>query len=196
MGHAKTVDDLRLLSKSFGQQNGFRVTTNGNNKIKYVHGLLSEPNYQDVNSIQNFLKEYKTAFGLRSLDEELVLERIFRSPSGQSHFTFNQQYKGLPVLYRDLKVHTNRDGQISSISNQFSQNINLNPNPSFPVSTAIKVAKQHVNNRTYIKDNQLAVYTDDNGAFLVYKIDLAGIPVSKTVLVDAHSGVIIKEIMH
>jgi Zn-dependent metalloprotease len=195
MGHAKTVDDLRLLSKSFGQQNGFRVTTNGNNKIKYVHGLLSEPNYQDVNSIQNFLEEYKTAFGLRSLDEELVLERIFRSPSGQSHFTFNQQYKGLPVLYRDLKVHTNRDGQISSISNQFSQNINLNPNPSFSVSTAIKVAKQHVNNRTYIKDNQLAVYTDDNGAFLVYKIDLAGIPVSKTVLVDAHSGVIIKEIM-
>ena len=52
-----------------------------------------------------------------------------------------------------------------------------------------------MNNRTYIKDNQLAVYTDDNGAFLVYKIDLAGIPVSKTVLVDAHSGEMVKVIM-
>ena len=72
MGHAKTVDDLRLLSKSFGQQNGFRVTTNGNNKIKYIHGLLSGPNYQDVNSIQNFLKEYKTAFGFRSVEDDLA----------------------------------------------------------------------------------------------------------------------------
>ena len=125
MGQAKTVDDLRLLTKSFGQQNRFIVTTNGNNKIKYIHGLLSEPNYQDVHSIQNFLKKYKTVFGIRSLEEDLVLERKFLSPSGQSHFTFNQQYKGLPVLYRDLKIHTNRLGHISSISNQFVDNIIL-----------------------------------------------------------------------
>ena len=195
MGQAKTVDDLRLLTKSFGQQNRFSVTTNGNNKIKYIHGLLSGPNYQDVNSIQNFLKEYKTAFGFRSVEDDLVFKKTFQSSSGQSHFTFNQKYKGLPVLYRDIKVHTNRNGQISSISNQFAQNININPNPSIPVSTAIQIAKQQVNNRTYIKDNQLAVYTDDNGAFLVYKIDLAGIPVSKTVLVDAHSGEMVKVIM-
>ena len=129
MGQAKTVDDLRLLTKSFGQQHRFRVITNGNNKIKYIHGLLSEPNYQEVYSIQNFLKEYKTAFGIRSLEEELVLERKFLSPSGQSHFTFNQQYKGLPVLYRDLKIHTNRHGQISSISNQFADNIILDITP-------------------------------------------------------------------
>ena len=195
MGQAKTVDDLRLLTKSFGQQNRFRVTTNRNNKIKYIHGLLSVPNYQDVHSIQNFLKEYKTAFGFRSVEEDLVLEKTFQSSSGQSHFTFNQKYKGLPVLFRDLKVHTNRNGQISSISNQFADRINLDISPSISVSTALAIAKPLVSNRTYLKDEQLAVYVEKENSFLVYELDLAGFPISKTFLVDAHSGKIIKEIM-
>ncbi len=59
----------------------------------------------------------------------------------------------------------------------------------------METVKPLVSNRTYLKNEQLAVYVEKENSFLVYELDLAGFPISKTFLVDAHSGKVIKEIM-
>ena len=114
---------------------------------------------------------------------------------GNTHFSFGQQFRGIPVLYRDLKVHTNSSGQITSISNQLAHQIHVDPIPAISKSVAKEIAKEQVENRTIVQENQLSIYVNNETPHLVYKIDLAGMPVSKTILVDAHSGNIVKEMM-
>ena len=99
------------------------------------------------------------------------------------------------VLYKEIKIHTNRDGQISSISNQFADPYIFNISPSISAQTSLAIAKPLVSNRTYLKDDQLAVYVEKDRSYLVYKLDLAGFPISKTFLIDAHTGSIVNEIM-
>ena len=193
--HSKTMDDLKSLSYTLDPQEKFWATKNENGHVKYIHGVLSEPGYQNVNAIQNFMDEYKTVFGIQSVYKDLVLKKVFESQNGQAHFLFQQQFRGIPVLYRDLKVHTNSIGQISSISNQLAQQIHVDPIPAISKSFAREIARERVENRTLVQDNLLSIYVNGNAARLVYKLDLAGIPISKTILVDAHSGEIVKEIM-
>ena len=193
--NANVINDLRILSNSYTTSDNFRIITKNNDQIKYMQGIFSEPGNNDITSIMNFIAEHRSAFGILSLEQDLVLKRQFKSPSGQSHFTFGQTYKDLPVLYKEIKIHTNRDGQISSISNQFIEPVIYNINPSISVQTALTIAKPLVSNRTYLKDDQLAVYVEKGQSYLVYKLDLAGFPISKTFLVDAHNGNIVNEIM-
>ena len=128
--NANVINDLRILSNSFTTSDNFRIITKNNDQIKYMQGIFSEPGNNDITSIMNFIAEHRSAFGILSLEQDLVLKRQFQSPSGQSHFTFGQTYKDLPVLYKEIKIHTNRDGQISSISNQFIDPVIDNINPS------------------------------------------------------------------
>ena len=192
---AIVIDDLRSLSDSFSSNEKFRVITNNNDQIKYMQGIFSGEGHNNIISVMNFIDNYRSAFGIRTLEKELILKRQFHSSSGQSHFTFGQKYKDLTVLYKEIKIHTNRDGQISSISNQFADPQIFNITPSISVQTALEIAKPLVSNRTYLKDDQLAVYVEKDHSYLVYKLDLAGFPISKTFLIDAHTGSIMNEIM-
>ncbi len=192
---ANVIDNLRSLSNSFSDNKKFRIITKNHTQIKYMQGVFSEPGHNNMINIMNFIEKYKLAFGINSLEKELISKKEFHSPSGQSHFTFNQKYNGLPVLYRDIKIHTNSYGQISSISNQFANPNVLNITPSISIQTALAIAKPLVENITYLKNGQLAVYVKKENSYLVYKLDLAGLPISKTFLVDAHSGNIVNEII-
>ena len=99
---ANVIDDLRSLSDSFSANEKFRVITKNNDQIKYMQGIFSGPGHNNITSIMNFIDNYRSAFGIRTLEQELFLKRQFHSHSGQSHFTFGQKYKDLPVLYLSL----------------------------------------------------------------------------------------------
>jgi len=190
-----TVNELKTFSETHAPYMKFWVTKDRNNTIKYIHGVLSEPGNHNITDIQIFLEMYKDAFGIQNFQRDLILKKIKVTKSGNTHFSFGQQFRGIPVLYRDLKVHTNSIGQITSISNQLAHQIHVDPIPAISKSVAKEIAKEQVENRTIVQENQLSIYVNNETPHLVYKIDLAGMPVSKTILVDAHSGNIVKEMM-
>ena len=72
-----------------------------------------------------YLENNRSLFGINNLQEELIIRDISIDNRGVHHLTLQQLYNGLPVLYSFVKVHTNIQGKISSISSDFIPGINI-----------------------------------------------------------------------
>ena len=143
-----------------------------------------------------YLEENKSLFGINNLQEELIIRDISIDNRGAHHITLQQMYNGLPVLYSFVKVHTNIQGKISSISSDFSPGINISTKTLLSSEDAQRIARNHMDSTPVLKEStELVIFSSGEEPLLVYKVDLGSYPISKSFLVNAQTGVIEKEIM-
>ncbi|HET8692512.1 MAG TPA: M4 family metallopeptidase [Steroidobacteraceae bacterium] len=92
-----------------------------------------------------FLNQYGAAFGLRSGAADLELRKSEADDIGQTHLTYEQRYKGLPVFGSALKVHFDGTGRISVVNGTVVPDINVATTPrrtkAEAEATAIAFAK-------------------------------------------------------
>jgi Zn-dependent metalloprotease len=88
-------------------------------KVKLLYGALSkryesgpEPGARD------FLKDSHGIFGLREDLSDLKTQRVDRTPV-RNHVRFQQTYNGVPVVGAQVLVHSNQQGQVTMVQNDY-----------------------------------------------------------------------------
>lgn len=154
-----------------------------------------------------FLTHNRQSFGLSNPLEELELANEKRDLQGDTHLTFNQIYKGIPVFAGGLKTHFNSSGELRAVNGEIVPDIRLNTMPSRSSDDAAAFALAKVR-----RDSPNAASLSIRGAKLyVYRTGLAqGGPgenhlvweitvsnnadVTEFVYIDAHSGKLVNQL--
>ena len=173
-----------LLSLSYNATHFLKVNHSEDVKLDFENRSLQ------------YLEKNKSLFGINNLQEELIIRDISIDNHGVHHLTLQQLYNGLPVLYSFVKVHTNIQGKISSISSDFLPGINISTKTFLSSEDAQRIARKHMDSTPVLKEStELVIFSLGVESILVYKVDLGSYPISKSFLVNAQTGVIEKEII-
>ena len=87
-----------------------------------------------------FFKEYGGLFGVKDATTELVLLSTNKDGQGNTHQTYQQKYKGVPVFAAILQAHTDAKNQLSAMNGVFIPDINVDTSPSFNTDEAAQRA--------------------------------------------------------
>ncbi len=181
--------------------------------VRMLNGasLSAVPNGAAEAQAEAFLEQYGSLFGAPGADSELVLVDTRTDYLGQTHLTYQQIYKGVPVFAGVLKFHFNDAAAITSVNGVFIPDLALDANPSLAAAdvsdTAISAVRSNPELDAAQKD--LSVLGTNLFVFraglvqgvpgpnhLVYEVDVAdpAISVREMVYIDAHTGKIVDQI--
>ena len=155
-----------------------------------------------------FLSEYRSLFGITSLETELGAARVDKDRHGGTHFTYKQVYRGLPVFGAQLKTHFDASDNLVVANGNFVPGIDVNPTPTRSSQEAIRTAVARV--KADLDRPQIAL-SASKPALMIYREGLAQgvegpnhlawqievsnrVDVRDFVYVDAHSGKVIDKI--
>ena len=123
--------------------------------VRNINGKLSGTigNNFAAEALQ-FLDDHKTLFGIKNVESELKVIKQSIDNFGMHHLTLNQVYKGIPLMHHFLKIHTDIDGHISTVSSVFSHGIETDVTPTITVEHAVQFAITHFGiGKTQVKGN-------------------------------------------
>ncbi len=150
----------------------------GNGVVRAMYNINSRTTGATPEQIaRTFLQANGHAFHLTGMTTTLQTNEI-QTVQGSSHVRFNQTYEGVPVFRGDVVVSISNDNEISMVTNNFKDAINLaSTTPSLTQETALQIARQHVGIRgrtTGQNDNAiLMIFRADNGIdHLAYKVSM------------------------
>ncbi len=163
-------------------------------------GSVSAPAREKASA---FIREYAGMFGLRHADAELRVSEERSDDLGGRHVSYAQTFRGVPVFAGMLRVHFNRDGELTSVNGNVIPAIRVNPEPTRTAAEAAAAAIAAVG-----ADNPGRELSARSGLLMVYRTNLArGIEgenylayqievgndadIREFVYVDAHSGKIV-----
>lgn len=115
---------------------------------------------------------------------------------GFRHLKYHQLFKGVPVWASDMIMHINAEQKIYRVDGEHRSvpgDLNLTPAISNgeAAATAAKVLSD--NGKTWNSVAQeLMIYPDDNTAILIWMVELSSGIGRKFVMIDAHSGAVVK----
>lgn len=184
------------------------VTTNANSDaVEFIRFSVGNSLKVAGNTVKkkaiNFLKDNKSIYNIKSIDESLVFDITKTDTYGLSNVIFKQYYNGVPIYDGGVRVHFNKREEITAVNGTVIPNITLNSIPTINKSEAgIKALKlvnsQRLNNsgnELIINDNTLYVYQKGlvqgyKGANnLVYRIEVTNkLDVREFIFIDAHTG--------
>jgi len=112
---------LKTDSENRSDSVPFTVNYHPSGTVRNINGKLSGTigNNFAAEALQ-FLDDHKTLFGIENVESELKVIKQSTDNFGMHHLTLQQVYKGIPLMYHLLKIHTDIDGHISTISSGFS----------------------------------------------------------------------------
>ncbi len=153
-----------------------------------------------------FFKARGSIFGVRDFDRELSRHKPVVDELGQTHLSFAQTYKGVPVFGAVLRTHFNQEGELRSVNGLFVPDIDLNPTPGIKPdgasATALaKISEQNTDAKGLrVQRMDLLVYRKglmqgvSGKDHLAYRVEVGNGNVREFVFVDAHNGKIVEQV--
>ncbi|MDH4254871.1 MAG: M4 family metallopeptidase [Gammaproteobacteria bacterium] len=165
-----------------------------------------------------FFDEYGGLFGVTNATEELALLSTTADKQGNTHLSYQQVHRGVPVFAAVLHVHLDADNDLSAVNGVFVPDIDLDTSPSFAGDQASERAIAEVLANPPESDltgavtelsagelsaiaPRLYVYRDgliqgvEGPNYLVYEVEVTnGSSVREMVYINAHNGKIVNRI--
>jgi Zn-dependent metalloprotease len=152
-----------------------------------------------------FFKQYATLLGI---DDLAGMEFVASSTDaiGETHLTWKQRYRNVPVFGTMLRSHFDREHQLKAVAGTAVPGISVNPTPSIARARAERAALAFESpNRpnAQLRIGTVAVYVYRQGLaqgvpgenLLAWEIEVTdGAGVRQLVYVDAHSGKVIDSV--
>lgn len=151
--------------------NPIKVLKEADGQVYAISGILDveAPTLKDkCNKYLSMTSKYWT---IENPSTDLVLTKAV-SNDNETHFTYNQQYKGIPIWNAELKLHSKNDEIY--YSNGRTANIkDLDISPSISANTARLTAQDHLSKTIKIKllneDEQKLIGQIPNDELIIYK---------------------------
>ena len=99
-------------------------------------------------TLNNFFTEYKKAFALTDNDDFKLL-RQSRDKLGETHYRYDQYYKGIQVFGAQYILHE-KNGYIGAANGKLVHNLNIDVKPVLTEQAALNAALREVNATTYM----------------------------------------------
>jgi Zn-dependent metalloprotease len=149
----------------------------------------------------SFLDRHGAAFGLRGGSRDLELRRAETDEYGQTHLTYAQRYRSLPVLGAEIKVHFDASGRMTVVNGTAIPDIDVNATPSVSLGAAQRNAAGFVRRKgASAQDSRLLIFRQGltnavpGKNYLAYEVVVTDGRVRDFVYVDAHTGKVIEKI--
>jgi hypothetical protein len=90
-------------------------------KVKILYGALSKQYENEPEGVaRGFLGESHAIFGLRQDLSDLKTRRVDKTPE-RNHVRFQQTYNNVPIVGAQVLVHSNLQGQVTMVQNDYMQ---------------------------------------------------------------------------
>jgi len=156
----------------------------------------------------NFLNQYKTIYGLESLENTLLFHEVKTDNYGMQHAIFKQEYHAIPVFEGELRIHFDTNEKLSSINGNVLPNIDLNSDFNVNSTDAEAIAigairDQRLNTSgtpLVVNKNTLYIYPKGlvegfvSSYHLAYEIEVRNdVDVREFLYIDAHTGKLVEQ---
>ena len=156
----------------------------------------------------NFLNQYKSIYGVESIENSLRLKEVKTDNYGLKHVIFNQVHEGVPVFDGELRFHFDLSEKLSSVNGNILPNIQLNPIARLSSTEASNLALDIIgqqnlnlsNTPLYVHSNTLYVFPKGlvegnvTSYHLAYEVEIRNdADVREFVYVDAHTGKLVEQ---
>jgi Zn-dependent metalloprotease len=156
----------------------------------------------------NFLTQYKTIYGLESIENSLRFHEVKTDNYGLQHVIFKQEYHGIPVFDGELRIHFDANEKLSALNGNVLPNIDLDSgidvNATDAETIAIaKIRNQGLNNSgtsLYVNKNTLFIYPKGlvegfvTSYHLAYEIEVRNdVDVREFLYIDALTGKLVEQ---
>ncbi|TCP22325.1 bacillolysin/thermolysin [Scopulibacillus darangshiensis] len=209
------LKDMKSMSKGHFQM----VTSKENNVPTFVSGKLSKEKITSVADVKNYLKKKSDLFKMDP-GKDLTFKKKTTDKLGMTHYEFQQTVKGVPVDDAIFTVHTNKAGEVTSVTGQVypkaTQAVD-SVKAGLSKDEAVQKAWQHIdltkkqtlgakadgqkslafksNVENTAEKSKLVVYPEKDKSALAYHVELQFIkpyPANWQIIVDANDGHIIQ----
>ena len=152
-----------------------------------------------------FFRDYAALLGI---DDASGMEFIGSTtdPIGETHLTWRQRYRNVPVFGTMLRTHFDRDHQLKAVAGTAVPGIGINANPSVPRARAERAAidfESASRANAQLRAGSVTLYVYRQGLaqgvpgenLLAWEVEVTnGAGVRQLVYVDAHSGKVIESV--
>lgn len=149
---------------------------------------------------QEFFNQNNELLKIESPGEEFQLTENSQDKYGMVHLRYQQMYQGLEVWARDVRVHFNREGELSAFNGRYIPTpVYLKPaNVSLTEMDAIQIATQKFGQQPQETNARKLIYVDENERGVVtWLVQIKrGLAENRHYFVDAQSGEILKAYNH
>ncbi|MEW6012903.1 MAG: FlgD immunoglobulin-like domain containing protein [Elusimicrobiota bacterium] len=169
----KTESAFKTFNKQNSKNGKWKLRTNSYGIPSLLSGDKTKKYYGDIKQIsQAFLTENKELLGIDFNNLIPVNESYFLNTK---HIEYRQIYKGIPVEFSYVKVHSNLEGEISLYSSRYFPYINLDINPNISIDYAKSIISMELGPIS-ISSYSLVVYPDElkDEYYLAWKIKVDG----------------------
>ncbi|MGH8252303.1 MAG: M4 family metallopeptidase [Steroidobacteraceae bacterium] len=150
----------------------------------------------------SFIDRHASAFGLSRGSADLALRRTETDAQGQTHLTYAQKYRGLPVFGATLKAHFDVSGRLTALNGVLVPDIDVSSTPARTASEAQAAAVSYVDRKgAFATSSRLLVYREGlakgvpGSNHLAYEVIVSdGRNLREFVYVSAHMGKVIDRI--
>ncbi|USB33578.1 M4 family metallopeptidase [Paenibacillus sp. YPG26] len=178
---------------------------------------ITSPSLASDSSVLNFLKENKEITGLTDPQTNLKLIDKKQDKIDQTHLLYQQQYQGIPVYGKYMRVHLDENKQVQEVASRTEPEKAVMPDQltaSISASQAVNILKQWIEDQEGTEISwdsadagqqvlrapgptaKLIIYPGDQGYRLAYEVNVTYLkphPGKWTAYVDAGNGSIMDE---
>ena len=111
-----TQNNLLNNLKKYNKSNVQVAENNESNGELFISGILSDKKTPSVKEALTFLDQNKTIIGLNNIFSDFKDAKTIVDNVGFTHIKLNQYISGLPVEDKQITVHFNKKGIITSVT--------------------------------------------------------------------------------
>ncbi len=109
-------------------------------RVRILYGNLSKRYAGDPRTVaRHFIEDAHTVFGMKTDMADFKTLRVAQT-ARHYHVRLQQTYDGVPVRGAVVLVHTNRDGQVSMVQNDYRQSLRVENRRRITRPAAVKIA--------------------------------------------------------
>ena len=178
---------VAIISFSFSAIRMIKNDAEG--RLRFASGELHHLKARSESIVRSYLYSIRTNLGHDNLTA-LPLASCPPGPTAPGHFSFKQEYNGVPVFGRYIHVHINGD-IITSLSSNIN-NLDLSTIPLITGAAAMNIIRSvYVSSFTYLQYRNIQIYIQNDIPHLVHTIDIVSLEDPWRYMVDSHTGEII-----
>lgn len=165
----------------------------------FLTGKLAEPVHGSSrllpDAVMEYLTDNRSLFRMSNPKEEIRTVKQVSDQAGNSCVALQQFYKGLPVVGGTLRVQFDTEKSISSVSNKFVPDLDIDVKPNITANQALKKAMADAKTGKPMADDspQLVIYRRKGQTNLAWRLQIDDFENERDLMyyVDAHDGSII-----
>lgn len=157
------------------------------------------------NRMRDFIARHGDVFGIRDAATELFESRVTTDALENTHVTYQQRHRGVPVFAGELRAHFNNAGELTVVNGTFIPDLDVDPTPAHDAAAAANVAVNKVEGekgRTGLRAAQSDLVVFRAGLakgvagrnHLAWRVEVGnGGDVREFVFIDAHTAKFIEQ---